>query len=101
MDFDELFEQNNKHDRYKKYQYSNLKHSDHSKNYNNDFKFILLNKLKNNPKLKFIFIISIIILIIIVVFLVILLFPFLMKFLTFIKENGIQGLIDSIWNGVK
>jgi competence protein ComGC len=60
-----------------------------------------LGKLRNNPKLKALLIIAVIVILAIAVILLIFMLPLLMKFMRFISENGIQGIIDIIWKGTK
>jgi hypothetical protein len=102
MGFDEIFEQSNRHDKYRgnrsygqdDYNQSSGIHSEH-----NDIKDMILRKLRDNPKLKGWLIAASVLIITLVVILVILLFPSIMKLFGFIGENGIKGLIDSIWSG--
>lgn len=72
-----------------------------SYNQQNDIKEQLLNKLRGNPKLKTFIIVAAILIIVVVVLLIILLFPLLLKLLSYISENGIQGILDKIWKGTK
>jgi uncharacterized membrane protein len=67
----------------------------------NDMKEQLLNKLRSNPKLKMLLIIAAILIIVVVTSIVILLFPLLLKLFNYITENGIQGILDTIWKGTK
>jgi uncharacterized membrane protein len=67
----------------------------------NDIKEQLLNKLRSNPRLKTLLLIAAIVIIAVVVLIVILLFPLILKLLSYISENGIQGIIDTIWKGTK
>jgi len=72
-----------------------------SYNQQNDLKAQLLNKLRSNPRLKTLLLIAAIVIIAVDVLLVILLFPLILKLLSYISENGIQGIIDAIWKGTK
>ena len=104
MGFDDLFEHDNKHRKYghnHHYGYDNFYKSPHSYNHHSDIKHLLLLKLQSNPKLKVLLAIAAIIVLIIVVMVVILLFPLVVKLFDFISQNGIQGVIDVIWNGSK
>jgi uncharacterized membrane protein len=67
----------------------------------NDMKEQLLNKLRSNPKLKMLLIIAAILIITVVIAIVILLFPLLLKLFNYLSENGIQGVLDTIWKGTK
>lgn len=100
MGFDELFEQHSKHNKHNAHhQYRNEYDSHH--NYKHDNIKQLIEKLRNNPKLKTLLIIIALALVCILILIVIVLFPLIMKLLQFITENGIQGIIDTIWNGTK
>jgi len=104
MGFDDLFEQGHKHHKYEHdqhYGYDDYHQSSHSYNKHYDIKQLLLTKLSNNPKLKAFLIFAAIIVIVVVVIGVILLFPLLMKLFSYISENGIEGLINTIWKGTK
>ncbi len=103
MGFDELFEQHSKHNKHNAHhQYRNEYDSHHKyKHDKHDNIKQLIEKLRNNPKLKTLLIIIALALVCILILIVIVLFPLLMKILQFITENGIQGIIDTIWNGTK
>jgi hypothetical protein len=66
-----------------------------------DIKQLLSDKLQSNPQLKSLFIIGAIIVLIIVILFAVLLFPLLLKLMNFTTENGVQGLVDAVWKGVK
>jgi hypothetical protein len=104
MEFDEIFEQGNKHRKYDNDKHYG--HDDHHQKSNfqgehNDIKVMILNKLRNNPKLKALLIAASILTIAVIIILIILIFPSIIKLFGFLGENGIQGLLDSIWSGTK
>ncbi len=110
MGFDDFFEHNSKHrshgHEYNHGQYDNYGHNkyrqpSHSYHQHTDIKYMLLNKLRDNPKLKAILIFVVILVVIVVVGAVIMLFPLIYSLLNYITENGIQGIIDAIWKGTK
>jgi uncharacterized membrane protein YvbJ len=72
-----------------------------SYNQQNEFKAQLLNKLRSNPRLKTLLLIAAIVIVTVVVLIVILLFPLILKLLSYIGENGIQGILDTVWKGTK
>jgi hypothetical protein len=101
MGFEEIFEQDNRHN--KRSNYSPFGKDDHNQyagteKEENNMQTMLLSKLRDNPKLKGYLVAAGLIAIAIIV---ILLFPSIQKLFGFISENGIQGLIDSIWKGNK
>lgn len=104
MGFDDFFDGDHKHN---KHGFDN--HHRHDKHYqssdystkDSDLKYILLNKLQSNPKLKVMLISTAIIVIIILVIMLIFLMPVIIKLLDFISQNGIQGVIENIWKGTK
>jgi len=104
MGFDDFFEQGHKQHKYgndHKYGHDDYHYSSSSHNNHSDIKYQLLNKLKNNPKLRVLLIVAAIIVLLIIIVVAILLIPLLMKLFHFVSQNGIQGLIDVIWKGTK
>lgn len=104
MGFEEIFEQDNRHN--KRNNYSPYGKDDHhqyagTEKEENNMQTMLLSKLRENPKLKRYLIAAGLIAIALIVILIILLFPSIQKLFGFISENGIQGLIDSMWKGNK
>lgn len=104
MGFEEFFDQDNRRDRqsqYRQFGNDNNTQSSPANNQLDELKQQFLNKLQVNPKLKGMLIAAAIILLVIIVVAIILLMPLIMKLLGFIAENGIQGVLDTIWNGAK
>ena len=112
MGFDDFFEQGHKRHKYgndHNYEhhdenhdgYRDEHHSSHSYNQHNDVQKQIFEKLQNNPNLKKTVLVAGIIILVIVLLLVILLFPIIMKLLGFVTENGVQGLLDTVWKGTK
>jgi hypothetical protein len=99
MGFDDFFENDYKH--HKHGHDHNYGNDDYHYGHQNDLKYILLNKVKANPKLRLLLITGAIILIIILITIIVLLIPFIIRVLNFFMENGIQGLIDVIWKGTR
>ena len=67
----------------------------------NEIQKQILEKLQSNPGLKKMLIVIAIIVFVIVLLLIILLFPLILKLLGFVTENGVQGVLDTIWKGAK
>jgi hypothetical protein len=110
MGFDEFFGHGNKHHnrgheynhgKYDEYGHNKYRSSSHSHSQHSDIKHMLLNMLRDNPKLKAILIFAVILVAIVVVGVVIMLFPLIYNVLSYITENGVQGIIDAIWKGTK
>jgi hypothetical protein len=104
MGFEEIFEQDNnryKHDKYSQYGHGEYDQTSRPHSDGNDLKLMVLNKLRKNPKMKALLVVISIILIIVLIILLVLFFPVLLRFLGFISENGIKGVLDSIWTGTK
>jgi type IV secretory pathway component VirB8 len=101
MGFDDFFEHENKHHRHSDNYHDDQYRPSHSYKYRNDIKYQILSRMQSNPKLRSLFIIAAIALIIVVVIIAILLFPVIMKVIHYIGQNGIQGIIETIWKGTK
>ena len=111
MGFEDFFEQGHKrhkhghdnhygHDNEHRYEHDRH-HSSHSYNKHNDVAQVLFKKLQDNPKLKGMLIFAAIFIIIVVIILIIILFPLLLKLFNYFTENGVQGIINAVWKGVK
>ncbi len=118
MDLDNIFGQNQKHSKRgygHNQQYGNKHHDDHG-HYNEqnkqsyhtqahhsefDFANVYLDKIKNNPKLKMLLIVGGIGIVLILIVVIALLFPLIMKLFQYISENGIEGIVNTIWKGSK
>ncbi len=103
MDLEELFDQNkrNRKQAYDQNYRNNDEEKSHSEHDQNNMLQNILNKLKENPRLKVWLIIAAIVVVILIVIAAILLFPFLVKIFNIISEKGFKGLIDAIWSGSK
>jgi type IV secretory pathway component VirB8 len=66
-----------------------------------DLKQQILDKLRDNPQLKTLLIVGAVIIVVVLVVAVILLLPLIMKLIGYIGDNGIQGIINSVWKGSK
>jgi hypothetical protein len=84
------------HDRQNEYSESSHAYQPH-----NDMKQQFLNKLRDNPQLKTLIIVGAVIVLIIIVVAAIFLIPLILKILGYVGDNGIQGVINSIWKGAK
>lgn len=62
---------------------------------------LIFEKIRNNPGLKAILVFGVILVVGVVIMLIILLFPLLQKLISSIGENGLQGIVDTIWKGKK
>jgi hypothetical protein len=124
MGFDDIFDNENRHHKHGHERDHNYGHSQNwgrgqsfghehrddnhdfspqaqSFTHKNDFKQQLLIRLQNDPKLKSYLIIGAIFILVILVIAAILILPLLMKLLSYFSDNGIQGVIDTIWKGAK
>lgn len=113
MGFDDFFESKHKyHGKYRDKKFHNIPgysrdfiHLNHG--YRNQLNwFSILQRIRSNKKLKLFIFLAGIFIITIVIALIILLYPLIMKFINYIGQNGLQGLLDhitsfwdKIWNG--
>lgn len=56
----------------------------------------ILNRIRNNKKLKVIVVMAVIVLLIIAVALIIALLPLIIQLINYISQNGVQGVFDSV-----
>jgi len=75
--------------------------SSHAFTPQNDMKQQFLNKLRDNPQLKMLLIAGAVIVVIIIVVAAIFLIPLILKIFGYVGDNGIQGVINTIWKGTK
>ena len=104
MELDDLFDRKRNqqmHGYNRNYGHDDHYQRPHSYNEHNDFKIQLLTSLRNNPKLKTLLVVAAIIIIVVIILVIVLLLPLLLKLLSYLGENGIQGLIDTLWKGSK
>ena len=104
MEFDDFFENDRNHRKHRhdqQYEHNVYSQRSHSHSQHNEMLPQLLSKLQDNPKLKSLLIIVAFVVLIVVVFAIILLFPFILRLISFISENGVQGIIDAVWKGSK
>ena len=122
MDFDDIFEQKhrsrnqhydhnyrhedehghqNSYRHENEHRHENEQRSSHSYDKQNDLKLMLLDKLRNNPKLKMLLITGSIVLIILAVGLLFLFLPVILKLVGYVGENGVEGFLNTIWKGTK
>ena len=116
MGFEEFFDQDSRRDRQREENhyrqddhYRNDDHnrqneysqSSHSYEPQNDMKQQLLNKLRDNPQLKTLLIVGAIIVLISIVIAAIFLIPLILKLFGYVGDNGIEGVLNSIWKGSK
>jgi hypothetical protein len=104
MSFDNLFE--------KGYRHHKPSHGNHYGSFENnnyprqhdqsaDIKRIFFEKIQNNPKIKVLIVIVAIVLLLLIILAAILLMPLILKLFRALSENGIQGILNTIWNGSK
>jgi uncharacterized membrane protein len=109
MGFDDFFEDKRKHHgnyRERGYHGEHDDHEDNRYSYEQHYPahrneghlqlFAILNKIRNNRKLKIIVIMAVIVLLIIAVALITALLPLIIKLFNYISQNGIQSIFDSI-----
>jgi hypothetical protein len=104
MGLEDFFEEGHKRHQYgHDHDYGHKEHHRPSNNYNqhNDIQKQIFDKLQNNPGLKKTVIVAVIVVLAVVLLLVILLFPLILKLLGFVTENGIQGVVETVWKGTK
>jgi len=102
MGFDDFLEHGNKsHKQDYNHRDDNFHQSSHSTSKHQDYILMFLQKIKNNQQLKIVLVIVVIVLFILLVFILTLLFPFLLKMAHYLSENGIQGVVNTLWNGTK
>jgi type IV secretory pathway component VirB8 len=104
MGFEEFLDQDNRRDRQSQNrQFANDNNQQPLSSYNDleGLKRQILNKLQVNPQLKGLIIGAVIVILVILVIAIILLMPLITKFIGFVTENGIQGVLDAIWKGTK
>jgi uncharacterized membrane protein len=119
MGFDDFFEDKRKHygnyrergfhgehDDHEDNRYSHEQHYPNHRNEGHLQLFAILNKIRNNRKLKIIALMVVIVLLIIAVALIAALMPLIIKLFNYISQNGIQsifdaitGFLDKLWKG--
>jgi hypothetical protein len=113
MDFDELFENKHRRTGYQgEHSYNNggrymndERYSGHGRGDNMQW-VAILQKLRNNKKLKMIAITVGFLILVVATILVIALFPLIVQLVNYISQNGLQGLyeevtsfVDKLWKG--
>jgi len=104
MELDDLFERKRNqqmHGYDRNYGHDDHYRRSHSYNGHSDIKQQLLSGLRNNPKLKSLLVVAAIVIVVVIILVIVLLLPLLLKLLSYLGENGIQGLIDTLWKGSK
>lgn len=104
MGIEDLFENGHNQQRYgydQRDRHEDYNHLSQPYNQQYETKLKLINSVVNNPKIRLMLILVAIVIIAIVVLLIILLFPLLIKLFSYLSENGIQGILDTIWKGTK
>lgn len=102
MNFEDFFENDHKKHRHEYEQpHSHTKGFYLPTQHNPDLKRVFLEKIQNNPKLKMLLVIAIIVILGLVIGIILLFMPLLSSLISYVSENGIQGLIDAIWKGSK
>ena len=109
MEFDDIFEDKRKHyghyrehryhhgqENYDEYRYSHEQQYPIRRNEGHQQLLTIIDKIRNNRKLKMIIIMAGIVLLIIAVALIVALMPLIIKLFNYISQNGIQGIFDSI-----
>lgn len=114
MGFDELFENRHKekkhghyNDHYDRFRndnnyyrqddhYHDLRYSSHDRHDGHHEFSGLIEKLRNNPRLKRYAVIAGILLILVILIFVIALFPLLIKLVNYISTYGLQGVVDAV-----
>ncbi len=119
MGFDDFFEDKHRHNgNFRGHRY----HDDHDDHENNRYSheqyypahrneghltlFTILNRIRNNKKLKLLVVVVVVVLLIIAVALIAALMPLIIKLFNYISQNGIQsifdaitGFLDKLWKG--
>lgn len=113
MKFDDLINYNRRSSN--NYHKSNYKNENRNSSYyaNSDFRYnsnykirFILEKIRNNKKLKLFLITVAIVLLLLIVALILILLPLLIKLFDYISQNGIQGILElmteflnKLWQG--
>jgi hypothetical protein len=103
MGFEEIFENNRRY--YRNYN-ENGHHDDKEHSYNSRYIFSghgnnvhwqnILEKTRNNKKLKIIVLLAGLLVLTIVIVLIVVLLPLIIKLLNYITQNGLQGIVNEI-----
>jgi hypothetical protein len=104
MGLEDFFEQDHKRKRYgygHDYKGHDNHHSSHSYDKHSNIQQQYLEKIMNNPALKKLLITVVVVVLLLAIALIILFFPLINKLISFITQNGVQGIIDTLWNGTK
>ena len=102
MGFDDLFEDSHKHQKHSyDHHYGNNYNNSRSHRSGFDIKHVILEKIQNNPNVKIWIVMALIVIIGLIIIIGIVLFPLILKLFSYISQNGIQGIIDTIWKGAK
>ena len=109
MGFDDFFEEKRKyhgnyrergyhgeHNDHEDYRYSHEQHHPAHRNEGHLQLFAILEKIRNNRKLKIIVIMAVIVLLIIAVALIAAFLPLIIKLFNYISQNGLQSILDAI-----
>ena len=109
MGFDDLFEDKRRHHGSYSEHAHHRSHDDHNYNrYSHEQRYpshgrdghlkllAILNRVRNDRKLKLIAITVVIVLLIIAVAVIIALLPLIIQLINYISQNGVQGLFDSV-----
>lgn len=71
----------------------------HNQQYESKLK--LINSMTSNPKIRLLLILAAVVIIALLILVIIFLFPLILKILGYVTDNGIQGILDTIWKGTK
>jgi hypothetical protein len=100
MEFDDIINRNNRrsnsyntHDEYRNSSYSSYSNRRYDRNYKIRY---LLDSIRNNKKVKLLLIITAIVILSIIIVLFLILLPLILKLISYISQNGVQGILDII-----
>jgi hypothetical protein len=83
-------------DHYGRHEYSRASRSGYP---GQDIRQLIFGRIKSNPKLRILIVGGAILLLFLIILAVLLFLPLIIKLFNYVTENGLQGLIDSIWKG--
>ena len=73
----------------------------HHKSQSSDIKEQIISKLRSNPALRKWFFLAATFLVVVVVALIVVLAPLMLKFMSYVSANGMEGVVNTLWNGSK
>jgi hypothetical protein len=103
MDFEDLFENKNRHQgNYRNHDYhdddGHTRHSYHEQNDHQKW-LNIWEKIRNNKKLKLLILLAVILILGFIIGVIVILWPIAVKLFNILSQHGLQGILDLIWKG--